>query len=197
MNLNPIVEQYLDGLKERLSEEDKEQLSFTFGATDKQLGLLREHFADCPDSLLDLLSVVNGTYWQQYGEKEVSILILGSDIFEYPYYLKSVEQIIEGSQFDGSVNDIYADYPHEIPSIVGAGIDPEININRWLCFSDCMNNGGTSQLFVDFDPGPGGNKGQVVRFLHDPDSFKVIADSFDDYLQKLMEHNYDFIIEEE
>jgi cell wall assembly regulator SMI1 len=69
-------------------------------------------------------------------------------------------------------------------------------LNSWLNFSDCINNGGTSQLFIDFDPGPGGVKGQVVRFLHDPDSFKVIADSFDNYLQKLTDDDYNFIIQE-
>jgi hypothetical protein len=64
--------------------------------------------------LLDLLSVVNGTYWQPYGDKEVSILILGSDILEYPYYLKSVEQIIEGIDFDRTINDIYSEYPEDM-----------------------------------------------------------------------------------
>ena len=60
-----------------------------------------------------------------------------------------------------------------------------------------MNNGGTSSLFLDFNPTSEGKVGQVVRFLHDPDSFKVIADSFDEYLQKLMNKDYDFIVIEE
>ena len=67
---------------------------------------------------------------------------------------------------------------------------------RWLHFSDCMNNGGTSQLFIDFSPSEKGVKGQVVRFLHDPDEIAVIADSFDEYLEKLMEYELDFINED-
>jgi hypothetical protein len=35
----------------------------------------------------------------------------------------------------------------------------------------------------------------VVRFLHDPDEFSVIADSFEEYLKKLMDNEYDFINE--
>ena len=66
----------------------------------------------------------------------------------------------------------------------------------WLHFSDCMNNGGTSQLFIDFSPSAKGTKGQIVRFLHDPDEIMVIADGFDEYLQMLMEYEYDFITEE-
>lgn len=197
MTTSKIVDQYLIGLKSRLSEGDKEQLTYTSGASNLELERLKERFPATPDSLLYLLSQINGTYWQQYGDKEVSILILGSDVFEYPYYLKSVAQILEEGAFDQSINQIYADYLDELPDLVGKGIDPNVNIGDWLCFSDCMNNGGTSQLYIDFNPGPEGVKGQVVRFLHDPDSFKVIAQSFDEYLQKLMEHDYNFIFEDE
>ncbi len=49
----------------------------------------------------------------------------------------------------------------------------------WLHFSDCMNNGGTSQLFIDFfTRARGQKKGQIVRYLHDPDELVVIAESF-------------------
>ncbi|WP_372438687.1 SMI1/KNR4 family protein, partial [Pandoraea sputorum] len=66
-----------------------------------------------------------------------------------------------------------------------------------LCFSQCMNNGGTSRLYIDFNPGAGGSVGQEVRYLHDPDSYKVIAASFDDYLKQLIDQNYEFIFEDE
>lgn len=59
-----------------------------------------------------------------------------------------------------------------------------------------MNNGGTSQLFIDFSPSGKGIKGQVVRFLHDPDEFKVIADSFEEYLNILEKKGFDFINED-
>ena len=59
-----------------------------------------------------------------------------------------------------------------------------------------MNNGGTSQLFIDFSPSEKGKKGQIVRFLHDPDEFSVIADSFEEYLKKLIDNDYDFINED-
>ena len=66
----------------------------------------------------------------------------------------------------------------------------------WLHVSDCMNNGGTSKLFIDFSPSSKGVKGQVVRYLHDPDKITVIADSFDEYLQMLMDNGYNFINED-
>jgi len=68
---------------------------------------------------------------------------------------------------------------------------------KWLHFSDCMNNGGTSQLFVDFSPSDKGKIGQIVRFVHDPDEFLVIADSFEEYLQLLINTGYNFINEDD
>ena len=59
-----------------------------------------------------------------------------------------------------------------------------------------MNNGGSSTLYVDFSPTTAGKRGQIVRFLHDPDSYQVIADSFDDYLQLLIDGGYGFLIDE-
>ena len=67
---------------------------------------------------------------------------------------------------------------------------------KWLHFSDCINNAGTSQLFIDFSPSEKGVKGQIVRFLHDPDEIGVIADSFDEYLEELIESGLDFISED-
>ena len=51
-------------------------------------------------------------------------------------------------------------------------------------------------MFLDFSPSAKGKKGQVVRFVRDPDGLVVIADSFDEYLEMLMEYEYDFITED-
>ncbi|WP_341299340.1 SMI1/KNR4 family protein [Lysinibacillus sp. FSL H8-0500] len=78
-------------------------------------------------------------------------------------------------------------------------IDEKINrhvpLNERLCFTDCMNNG----EHLDFTPNEAGQVGQVVRYVHDPDSFAVIASSFEEYLQQLMAGDYEFttIFEEE
>ena len=50
-----------------------------------------------------------------------------------------------------------------------------------------------SSLFIDYTPSESGKKGQIIRFLHDPDRLDVIADSFDDYLNMLMQMNYAFV----
>ncbi|MBD8492070.1 SMI1/KNR4 family protein [Pseudomonas syringae] len=193
-----IVDEYLAGLMPLLAAEDREQLQRAHGASKADLQALVERYPQPPASLLELLGRIDGTHFREYPEGEVCVLVLGSDVFEYPYYLSSVEQIIqEAREGKDSIEGIYGDYLQEDADLLGAGIDSTLAMDQRLCFSQCMNNGGTSRLYLDFYPAPGGTVGQVVRYLHDPDSYKVIAASFDDYLRDLIENNYEFIYDVE
>ena len=108
----------------------------------------------------------------------------------------SSKQILENVN---EAKEYYSDYIER--KYDGVYIDDKITSQsrsiKWLPFSDCMNNGGPSQLFLDFSPSKKGKNGQVVRFLHDPDELRVIAESFEDYLNILMDNGYDFISEVE
>ncbi|MCF5089395.1 SMI1/KNR4 family protein [Stenotrophomonas sp. PA-6-5C] len=193
-----LVERFLSGLIPRLPEDDAPQWAWTEGASDADLQRLRAQWPQVPASLVELLSRVDGTHFRQYPKGEVCVLMLGSDVGDYPYYLRSVAQIFEDQQqWDDSIRSIYEEWLDEEPEILGAGIDADLPMSRRLCFSHCMNNGGTSMLYLDFDPAPGGSVGQVVRYLHDPDSYVVIAPSFDVYLQQLIDRDYAFINEDE
>ena len=154
-------------------------------------------YPDTPKSLVDLLKIVDGTYHRKYDNGTVTMCILGSNLFEYPYYLLSSKQIVEtkndASHFLGDY--INGEYNAAV-EIDDKLIDSSKKMN-WLHFSDCMNNCGTSQLFIDFSPSAKGTYGQIVIFLHDPDEITVIAESFDEYLEKLIQHNYDFASEDD
>ncbi len=114
---------------------------------------------------------------------------------QYPYFLLSAQQMID-TKDDFRVWGGYL-INREFDDIsVDAGICDDIDKLHWLHFSDCVNNGGTSQLFIDFSPSSEGKKGQVLRYLHDPDELVIIADSFDEYLQMLMDEDFDFITED-
>ncbi len=191
-----LVDRFLSGLIPRLPEDDAPQWAWTEGASEADLQRLRAQWPQVPDSLVELLSRVDGTHFRDYPKGEVCVLMLGSDVGDYPYYLRSIAQIFEDQQqWDDSIRSIYEEWLEEEPEILGAGIDADLPMSRRLCFSHCMNNGGTSMLYLDFDPAPGGNVGQVVRYLHDPDSYAVIAPSFDAYLQQLIDRDYSFLDE--
>lgn len=197
-----IAHKYFDGLKKAYMDNNvkKEWDDFEnviHGASESDIAKLREIYPETPDALIKLLKIVDGTYWREYQGEEIAFYMLGSDVTEYPYYLLSVNQIIETQN---EAYDFYADYVNREFDPEDVLIDDKI-INdaekmRWLHFSDCMNNGGTSQLFIDFSPSDNGVKGQIVRFLHDPDEIEVIADSFEEYLQQLIDNGYDFINED-
>ena len=197
-----LVEQYLEGLKQAYIDNGGEEawqnlMATAHGATEADLQVLRNRYPQVPESLLDLLRRIDGTYWREYEKGTVSDLILGADeaMGDYPYYLLSAEQIVETQN---EAFDFYADYinrEYEEVEIDNRITSDASQLHNWLHFSDCMNNGGTSQLFIDFSPSAIGKVGQIVRFLHDPDEMVVIADSFDDYLKMLMKNGYCFVDE--
>lgn len=196
-----IVEEYVKGLKKAYYDNEGKESWDHFervmhGASKEDINKLKEEYPNVPDSLVKLLKYVDGTYWREYEGEKIVFYFLGSDVEEYPYYLLSANQILETKN---EAVDFYADY---VNREFGDDVDVDERITdcandmKWLHFSDCMNNGGTSQLFIDFSPSAKGIKGQVVRFLHDPDEIQVIADSFDDYLQMIIDSGVDFINED-
>lgn len=131
-----------------------------------------------------------------YNANDKGGCILGSDVGDgtYPYYLLSTQQMLESSKEEVDISYL-SEYEEE-------DVDPKINPegllpSTYLHFSDCMNNGGTSSLFIDFNPTDQGVSGQIIRFLHDPDEFKVIANSVDEYLQGLIDNGIRYVYDEE
>lgn len=193
-----IAERYLEGLKRAYYEVGGKEEWDRFervvhGATEGDLSELVARYPDAPEALLELLKRVDGTYWREYAGEEVAFYLLGSDLSEYPYYLLSAEEMCES---DLQWLEDYINREYEEVDIDERITDKAEDLH-WLHFSDCMNNGGTSKLFLDFSPSAKGKKGQVVRFLHDPDQIAVIAESFEEYLTRLAEQGYDFIEEDE
>ena len=192
-----IAEKYIEELKKAYYKNGGKEYWDKFekikvGATEENIQKIKEEFPETPDSLIELLKIVDGTYHREYQGEKIAFYFLGSDVTGYPYYLLSSSQILENKKdgyylFGGYIDGEYEDVE------VDEKITDDSEKIKWLHFSDCMNNGGTSKLFIDFSPSEKGKKGQIVRYLHDSNEIEVIADSFDEYLEKLMEHDLDFI----
>ncbi len=204
-----IAQQYIEGLKNAyiragdLSAEEWihfESVKHGISAEDEMK--LLEMYPEIPASLVELLEFADGTYWREYGDEEIAFYFLGSDVDDggYPYYLYSAGQLLEDDDMDYGDNfaDLFEWYREEMESGgTDIFVDPRIRQDGsrcdWLCFSDCMNNGGTSRLFIDFTPSEKGRRRQIIRYLHDPDRLDVIAGSFDEYLMMVMEKKFAFI----
>lgn len=190
------AETYLAALRQALNDEGNAALAHAGGASQSQLDMLRAVYPQAPATLVDLLRRLNGTYHQTYGDTRIGVMVLGSDVDRYPYYLLSVEQIVDEATrgFGGKcIADIYDLGEFAPGELFDPRIDATVPMGRRLCFSHCMNNGGSSRLHIDFDPAPGGQPGQVIRYLHDPDSYAVLADGFDAYLAQLAADGFAFL----
>ncbi|WP_099222162.1 SMI1/KNR4 family protein [Listeria costaricensis] len=187
---------YLSELKKLLPEAVLLELAKTKGASIEKRNLLKSIYPQVPVQFLELLKQIGGTYHEEYHGQVVSIPILGSDLYEYPYYLKSVDQIMEEKEArynNETIRTRYGDWLEQPDFLtVDPRIDMDVPFSNWLNFADCINNGGTSQLYIDFSPTEQGNSGQIIRFLHDPDSYLVIAPNFEQYLKSIMEAEFDF-----
>ena len=199
-----ISDEYIEGLKAAYYAAGGEKVwddfaSVVCGVSKEERAELIKTYPDIPESLLTILDFADGTYFRQYGEEEVSFFFFGSDVDngEYPYYLYSAAELLEDKDIDYARNfaDLFYDfYEDNGAEQYGIFVDERIRSDgSWLCFSDCCNNGGTSKLFIDFTPSEKGKKGQIIRYLHDPDELRVIADSFDDFLKMLITNGYKFI----
>ena len=193
-----LAGKYINGVRAALPEDELNGLNNAFGAAEEDVELLKSAYPNCPESLISLLRHIDGTYWREYGEHTIAVCILGSDVDEgnYPYYLLSIKQMLESSKEEEDVSYLLEYQDDE--NAVDSRINPEgLLPGTYIHFSDCMNNGGTSRLYIDFNPSDEGVSGQIVRFQHDPDQYELIADSFDEYLQKLIDAGFVFLDEEE
>lgn len=186
-----ICEEYINGLEVKylqsddiLKQEYNNFIANKKGISNEELNGLLKEFPNIPVSLIELLKYSNGT----------DIYCFQSDVDDgkYPYYLIDSTEMIRTKN---NAKDYYSDYiTREFDDVeIDNKITNDVNNVKWLLFSNCMNNGGTSQLFIDFSPSKEGKVGQIVRYLHDPDSIIVIADSFDEYLKQIMDSNYRFV----
>lgn len=193
-----IVDKYIKMLETKYKNSDikfkwEKFILVKEGISKENLDKLKQIYPDIPKSLIKLLNFADGTYHRTYGTDRICIYFLGSDLKEYPYYLLSSERIINNVNKAYDYYKEYVDRSYDEDVYVDNKIISNSEKMFWLHFSDCMNNGGTSQLFIDFSPSESGTKGQIVRTLHDSDEISVIANSFDEYLQMLIDNNLNFI----
>ena len=200
--MKDIVKRYIEGLEQAYQNNNRKEeweqfVSVKEGASTENVRKIKELFPEVPQSLLELLEYADGTYSRTYGNTTIRLYFFGSTLEEYPYFLLSSEEIIENECLAQKWYSSYVNRefdPEDIP--IDDKIIDDASKMRWLHFSDCMNNGGSSQLFIDFTPSEKGNIGQVVMFVHDSDRMEVSADSFDEYLEKMIAWELDFIVDE-
>ena len=89
-----IAKKYIEELKKAYYKKDGKEYWDKFerikiGATEENIKKIKEEFPETPDSLIELLKIVDGTYHREYQGEKITFYFLGSDVRGYPYYLLS------------------------------------------------------------------------------------------------------------
>ncbi len=201
-----LVEKYIEQVKEayvgRAGQAEKwtKFEEIVYGASDADIAKLLQKYPDTPQSLIEMLRKIDGTYHREYGGKVACVYFFGS-VDGYPHYLRSAGQIV--TEIDANLSNFVKEVinwnileQEKYASVDDKITDDYANLD-WLHLTDCMNNGGSSQFYIDFSPSEKGTYGQIISFVHDPDEFTVIADSFDQFLAMLLEGGLKFIGEDD
>ena len=107
-----IAKKYIEELKKAYYKNGGKEVwdnieKIKEGISEENIKKLKEEYPEVPDSLIELLKIVDGTYFREYKGKTVASYFLGSDVEEYPYYLLSSSQILETKnvdfEFDGEM----------------------------------------------------------------------------------------------
>ena len=179
---------YLDRIKN--SEKLELVMKTVCSASKEDLDELLKKFPDVPSDLIEILNIIDGTYRRKYGEYKIGMYLFGS-LEGLPHYLCStIEMLLE---VDRKWIKECIDWGIECGNFVDLKITKDYENLKWLNFSKCINNGGSSQFYIDFSPSDKGKYGQIVAYVHDPDKFIVIADSFSEFLQKIIDGKFRFI----
>ena len=114
-----IAEKYIEELKKAYYKNGGKEYWDKFekikiGATKENIKKIKEEFPETPDSLIELLKIVDGTYHREYQGEKITFYFLGSDVMGYPYYLLSSSQILENKKdgyclFGGYIDGVYED----------------------------------------------------------------------------------------
>ena len=102
-----IAQDYIDGLKQIYYDENMGEAWDAFaevvhGASQEDIERLKTMYPDVPESLVELLRMVDGTYYREYAVEEVTFYFFGTgdEDDSYPYYLLSAEQMTDKEDLD-------------------------------------------------------------------------------------------------
>ena len=182
-----LAEKYVELLKEHYIKSGRD-FSLNGGSLFKVNEEQEKELIDknISSTLIDLLKIVSG------GNDQAILGTYGDIIIPYRLY-SSFEILNENTSYIiESLFEIYEDDTDAVDEKIDVNNN---NLNWFPIAEDSFNNGGTSALYIDMTPSSKGVVGQIVMYLHDPDTFIVIADSFDEYLEKIIESDFRFINE--
>lgn len=160
-------------------------------ATAANLAAILNRYPLAPPELLDLYRHVDGTW------PPPSTSGPGLPLFRWPTNnaasLLPSWAVLDGADFshprsrgDKSAGTIGELFDARLPEHFDPRIDPTVPLSHWLWFG---TDGVSTELFIDFHPGPGGVCGQIIN----PIAGVVYASKFTVFLDTCVRHYHELL----
>lgn len=162
------------------------------GASDDELQGFEEHFSIAlPDEFKELYKLKNGSSF-------LFNLLYPTCGKEYVtgFSLMSLEEIKQKKTYFCKEDKLLSDYPDYFTEEDIKRVDERVKAyyanKRWIPFAQADS----FYLMLDFDPTEKGEKGQIILFLHDPDTISFMCTSISQLLQNTVDNLKDGWYEE-
>lgn len=174
--MNDIIENYLEMLLKSYSPYEKEKLHSILPAAEEKIIQLKKFYPDVPIDLIEILKKIDGT-------SNIRFIRLEEHDEYCDLSLCKIDKMLQHAQSEGTWIELYGDIDEDDEELFEADINPHAFIKDWLLFADNSYSG----LYIDFNPSHLGKKGQIIQYIHDPDTYFVIADSLNTLLKNCMD----------
>lgn len=152
------------------------------GVKGSSLQELQAAFPQTPQGLLDMLSMVNGTWHKGFSPLQLKVPIFMVE--EQELYLLSAEEMIAHGHEELAM----------VKPALGIYVRPKgvrAHVSQWNACLIAKSEDGASRLYIDYHPTKEGVVGQVLFYDGQFQTIKVIATSFANCLLTLLEQNRD------
>lgn len=111
---------------------------------------------------------------------------------EYAFSLLSLEQIRRVKGYFQNRDALLTDFPdyfskEDIGRMADARLRPYLFHTKWFPFAEYCDS---CYLMLDFAPGKAGKEGQILCYVHDPDSVTYAAENITDVVGSIIKDNH-------
>ena len=156
------------------------------GASEKELQIFEEEYGvSLPEDWKELYRYKNGS-----GFFSTLPCVLGKG--EYAFSLLSLEQIRRVKGYFQNRDALLTDFPdyfskEDIERMADARLRPYLFHTKWFPFAEYCDS---CYLMLDFALGKAGNEGQLLYYVHDPDSVTYAAENITDVVGSIIKDNH-------
>lgn len=174
------------GLDDPVEEEYFSAYEKIKGASEKELQIFEEEYGVfLPEDWKELYRYKNGS-----GFFSILPCVLGKG--EYAFSLLSLEQIRRVKGYFQNRDALLTDFPdyfskEDINRMADEKLRPYLFHTKWFPFAEYCDS---CYLMLDFAPGKAGKEGQILCYVHDPDSVTYAAENITDVVGSIIKDNH-------